>query len=258
MSDHYTPDFKARPRPSGDAHWTKRTPDHIRSGTAAPGAKLDMTDIAEICTAFDGGASQTWLAKKYGVSRLTIWRHLKARNIPRAASVGDKQPDLPIAPPQMPKGLTKPPLSEGEDRFWRHVDMSGDCWEWRAARDTDGYGRFRIGGRGTSNRKAHRIAYERTYGEIPPGLLIRHTCDNPGCVRPEHLILGTHKDNAEDRRLRGRMPPSGAKLLADTRRMGRAIVRYSHMYDDETLNAIHAEYASMTKHINVELNRRGE
>lgn len=87
-------------------------------------------------------------------------------------------------------------------RFWNHVDKSADCWEWTGALDEDGYGKVRVGKVG---RKAHRIAYEITYGKAPPPLL-RHTCDNRPCVRPDHLLPGTHKDNAQDKAERGRAP----------------------------------------------------
>jgi hypothetical protein len=73
---------------------------------------------------------------------------------------------------------------------------------------------------------AHRVMYEHTYGPIPEGMLIRHTCDNPPCCEPEHLVLGDYKDNAEDARERGQMIRGerhwAARLTADDVRAIRA------------------------------------
>jgi DNA invertase Pin-like site-specific DNA recombinase len=66
-------------RQSGDQHYSKRTPHKVKRGVDAPGAKLSEFEIAEIRAAFDSGATKTDLARAYGVSRITIWRHLKAR-----------------------------------------------------------------------------------------------------------------------------------------------------------------------------------
>ena len=88
-----------------------------------------------------------------------------------------------------------------EQRFWAKVDKSGDCWEWQGSKRKDGYGRFRIS---AQVHQAHRVVYELTYGSIPDGLLVRHTCDNPSCCNPEHLITGTDLDNSNDKVARGR------------------------------------------------------
>jgi hypothetical protein len=82
------------------------------------------------------------------------------------------------------------------DRFFsRFVKLENGCWQWRAHTDKDGYG-FLPGAH--NNIRAHRLSYELHIGQIPPGLIICHHCDNPGCVNPGHLFIGTQKDNAQD------------------------------------------------------------
>ena len=93
-----------------------------------------------------------------------------------------------------------------EVRFRARVDSSGGpdaCWLWMASRDSKGYGKF--GDRRIySPALAHRFAWELANGPIPKGLLVRHTCDNPPCVNPKHLEVGTYEDNANDMVIRGR------------------------------------------------------
>lgn len=88
------------------------------------------------------------------------------------------------------------------DRFWKHVDTSGDCWTWTAYRNVYGYGV--VGVRGSRTMLAHRAAYELAVGPIPAGYRILHTCDNPPCVNPAHLWVGTQLDNIADRQAKGR------------------------------------------------------
>jgi hypothetical protein len=88
-----------------------------------------------------------------------------------------------------------------EDRFWEKADTSGECWEWTAGKFNTGYGQFSVDG---APQLAHRFSYEMHYGKISDGLHVLHTCDNPPCVNPEHLWLGTQADNNEDRDKKGR------------------------------------------------------
>lgn len=91
-----------------------------------------------------------------------------------------------------------------EDRFWSKVNIGDpdECWEWQAARTRLGYGAFSV--RHATARPAHIIAYELICGEITNGLEVCHTCDNPPCCNPNHLFLGTHKENMEDMANKGR------------------------------------------------------
>ncbi len=90
------------------------------------------------------------------------------------------------------------------DRFWTKVAKGEGCWEWTAARSS-GYGVItrRDQNRGHSIY-AHRLSWELHYGPIPTGLWVLHHCDNRGCVRPDHLWLGTVQDNLADMRAKGR------------------------------------------------------
>jgi hypothetical protein len=93
-----------------------------------------------------------------------------------------------------------------KERFWSKVDKSGGgntCWAWLAATTRGGYGNFSIDGK---PRRAHRVVWEIVNGKIPDGLDCLHTCDNPPCVNPAHLFLGTKNDNMADMRAKGRFP----------------------------------------------------
>ena len=98
----------------------------------------------------------------------------------------------------MPRKYNVRPLAV---RFWAKVDQSGPCWLWTGYRDRWGYG---VASRDKRAILAHRLAYELTYGPIPAGQVVCHRCDNPACVRPDHLWLGTPLDNERDKIAKGR------------------------------------------------------
>ena len=95
-----------------------------------------------------------------------------------------------------------------KDRFCKKMNKSGDCWEWTASKDRQGYGYFGFRGK---TWKSHRVSWVIHNGEIPSGLLVCHKCDHPSCVNPAHLFLGTHTDNMRDAIKKGRNALLGLK-----------------------------------------------
>lgn len=92
-------------------------------------------------------------------------------------------------------------------RFWRFVKKTAGCWGWTGSLSPAGYARMGIGSETDGTARivfAHRFAWELRHGPIPSGLEVCHHCDNPVCTRPDHLFLGTHKDNMADSARKGR------------------------------------------------------
>jgi hypothetical protein len=87
------------------------------------------------------------------------------------------------------------------EKFEEKIMRTPTCWAWRGAVNKNGYGGFYFEGR---PQTASRVAYKLFVGVIPDGMGVLHRCDNPLCIRPDHLFLGTDKDNAEDRHQKGR------------------------------------------------------
>lgn len=92
-----------------------------------------------------------------------------------------------------------------EQRFWSKVLKSDGCWEWKANKHIFGYGLI-FDEVGKKPKTAHRVSWEIHQGSIPKGLCVLHKCDNPSCVRPDHLFLGTHQENMIDKTRKGRVP----------------------------------------------------
>lgn len=110
--------------------------------------------------------------------------------------------------------------------LFEHIIKNGECWEWKGGRTKNGYGTHR----GTT---AHRCAYEAVNGVIPAGMVVMHTCDNPPCINPAHLKLGTQQENLADMHRKGR--------AGDCRNFGEKHGRCKLKTED--VAAIRAEYA---------------
>lgn len=87
-------------------------------------------------------------------------------------------------------------------RIKSNMDVVGECWIWRGAKDRDGYGRIRVGGRKV--KRVHRASWEAANNGNANGMLVCHHCDTPSCVNPKHLYLGTVLDNNRDKMAKGR------------------------------------------------------
>lgn len=110
---------------------------------------------------------------------------------------------------------TKKPI---ESRFWCKVEKTeGGCWEWRGARIPQGYGTFHVRALGQDRRVyAHRMSYLWANGTIPEGMDVMHTCHNRGCVNPDHLTVGTRKENMQSSAADGRK--LGRKINPESKR----------------------------------------
>lgn len=94
------------------------------------------------------------------------------------------------------------------DRFWAKVRKTDGCWLWIGSRAKRGYGKIQVGVRSANGHPvaeyAHRVSWQLHKGEIPVGQLVMHKCDNPSCVRPDHLFVGSYQDNTDDMYAKGR------------------------------------------------------
>lgn len=97
-------------------------------------------------------------------------------------------------------------------------DEESGCWVWQGAKKGMGYGYLTVGSRKDGSRRtamAHRESYRIFIGPIPDGMMVCHRCDNPSCINPEHLFIGTHQDNIDDRESKGRNNLSGIGLSGE-------------------------------------------
>ncbi len=107
-------------------------------------------------------------------------------------------------------GLPKNLLEAAQDpsicaRFLEKFEVSDGCWLWNAAKDQNGYGNFSVYGRSRGPVKAQRFSFAYHHQKDPDGFDVCHSCDNPPCINPAHLFLGTHHENMLDSKEKGRM-----------------------------------------------------
>ena len=129
-------------------------------------------------------------------------------------------------------------ISEGQKlefdkaRFWSKAKYSEYCWEWQAYKNNRGYGVFGIG---KETYLAHRVSYQFVYGKIPKGDRVLHRCDNPCCVNPSHLFLGSQYDNMWDKVIKKRWTTGRTSNYYGVHRRGesgrwRAAIRINGKY----------------------------
>lgn len=132
-----------------------------------------------------------------------------------------------------------------KSRIFNKCRMSDTgCWIWTGPQNGKGYGVFYIG---TKNRHAHRCSYEAFKGAIKDGMHVRHRCDTPLCVNPAHLLLGTAKDNAADRKARDRGHKLRGELVGTAKLTERDVreIRASELGD----KALSEKYGVAPSHI---------
>ncbi len=122
-------------------------------------------------------------------------------------------------------------------RFWSHVNILGDndCWEWKKYTQKEGYGRFK---HDKKPLRAHRVSWIIHNGVIPNDLCILHKCDNPPCVNPSHLFLGTRADNAKDRDAKGRNKSVLGEFNPNSKLTEKEVLSIRKMYADGKYNQI--------------------
>jgi hypothetical protein len=143
------------------------------------------------------------------------------------------------------------------ERFWSKVNKQAEngCWEWTASKRGRGYGQFKLDG---TMATAHRVSWMLEHGPIPAGegyhgTCVLHRCDNPPCVNPDHLFLGTNADNMRDMAEKGRQDAAGESN-------GRAKLTEADVHairaDNRSPRAIAAEYGVSQNQISLIKNRK--
>lgn len=105
-------------------------------------------------------------------------------------------------------------------RLENKLNKTDNCWNWTGRLDRDGYGMVDGVLRKNYGQRAHRVSYQIYKGDIPNGLVVLHSCDNPSCCNPDHLSVGTQADNVKDAQMKGRLKgnPRGLHVGCNHRR----------------------------------------
>lgn len=123
------------------------------------------------------------------------------------------------------------------------VDHERGCWEWQGCVNRKGYGRILVG---RSARATHRVMYQAVHGVISKDTFVCHVCDNPTCVNPDHLWAGSHQDNMNDMKTKGRSPSSPGE------RNGRAKLTESTVVEIRTRHSGGESIRSLSRNYNVD------
>lgn len=115
--------------------------------------------------------------------------------------------------------------------FHKYYTETAGCWEWTGGKNQKGYGMYRFLANGSyRTQAAHRYFYEQINGRLPARVLVCHSCDNPSCVNPDHLFIGSNLDNMQDMRSKNRQAKWDKKKLTKLNPASALMIK--HLYAD--------------------------